>query len=121
MKMLNSLLVVMLAGCAAQRDGEQASARWIGEFPGQFEAFAACLEASTPHRMVARTVHYEGARRADVFVSSPPYFAIADYEIAVTQAQAGKVGVVFQSRTAMDFGQTEQHVRYLAGVCGKVS
>lgn len=115
------VLIVMLAGCAAQRDGEQASARWIGDFPGQLEAFAACMESGTPHTMSVRTVHYGEAGRADVIVSPPPGYAIADYEVSVTQAQAGKVRVVFQGRTAMDFGQTEQHVRYLAGVCGKAS
>lgn len=121
MRLSGVLLIVMLAGCATQRDGEPAAARWIGDFPGQIEAFAACIERGTPQTMAVRTVHYGEAGRADVIVSPPPTYAIADYEVSVTQAQADKVRVVFQSRTAMDFGQTEQHVRYLAGVCGKTA
>ncbi len=119
MRVLGVILVAMLAGCASPRDGERSAHRWIGQFPGQFEAFAACLEAGASDRMVARTIRYEEARRADVIVSPPPYYAIADYQVAVTQVQADKVNVIFRHRTAMDFGQTEQHVRYLAGVCGK--
>ncbi len=113
------LLIVALAGCAAQWDGDQAAARWIGDYPGQIEAFAACIESSTPQSMSVRTIHYGEAGRADVIVSPPPTYAMADYEVSVTQAGADKVRVVFQGRTAMDFGQTEQHVRHLAGVCGK--
>lgn len=120
-RLLAALLVVMLAGCAAPRDEERAAGRWIGQFPGQYKIFAACMENSTPQRMAVRTVHYDGAKRADVIVSPPPYHAIADHEITVAQAAADKVRVVFRHRTAMDFGQTEQHVRSLAGVCGKAA
>ena len=120
MRVLAALLVVMLAGCGAPRDGERVPAGWVGEFPGRYKAFAACVESRTPQTMAARTVHYDAAKRADVIVTPPPYHAIADHQITVVQAQADKVGVVFQRRTAMDVGQTEQHVRYLAGLCGKV-
>ena len=121
MKFSHLLLTVLLAGCAARQDSDQASARWIGEFPGRLEAFAACIESSTPQTMSVRTVHYDEAGRADVIVSPPPTYAIADYEVSVTQAQTDKVRVIFQGRTAMDYGQTEQHVRHLAGVCGKTN
>ena len=111
----------MLAGCASPRDGERAAVHWVGQFPGQVGTFAACLESSTPQTMAARTVHYDAVKRADVIVTPPPYHAIADHQITVVQTAVDKVGVVFQGRTAMDFGQTEQHVRSLAGVCGKTA
>jgi len=111
----------MLAGCASPRDGERAAARWVGQFPGQVETFAACLESRTPQTMAARTVHYDAAKRADIIVTPPPYHAIADHQITVVQTAADKVGIVFRYRTAMDFGQTEQHVRSLAGVCDKTA
>jgi hypothetical protein len=120
-RLLAALLVVLLTGCAAPRDGERTAARWVGEFPGKVKTFAACLESRTPQTMAARTVHYDAVKRADVIVTPPPYHAIADHEITVAQAAADKVRVVFQHRTAMDFGQTEQHVRSLAGVCGKAA
>ena len=121
MKVLAALLVVMLAGCVAPRDGERVPAGWVGEFPGQYRAFAACVESRTPQTMAARTVYYDAVKRADVIVTPAPHHAIADHQITVVQAQADKVGVVFQNRTAMDFGQTEQHVRVLAGFCGKAA
>ena len=121
MRVLAALLVMMLAGCASPRDGERAAARWVGQFPGQVETLAACLESRTPQTMAARTVHYDAVKRADIIVTPPPHHAIPDHQITVVQVQTDKVGIVFRHRTAMDFGQTEQHIRFLAGVCGKAA
>jgi hypothetical protein len=71
--------------------------------------------------MVVRTVYDEATKAAELTVSPPPYYAIADHDITVAQAEADKVRVVFQRRTAMDFGQTEQHVKFQAGACGKAA
>ena len=121
MRVLGACLVVVVTGCAGAPDGERSTARWVGEFPGQYKPFAACMESSTPHRLVVRKVHDDAAETAALTVSPPPYYAMADHEITVIQAGADKVRVVFRRRTAMDFGQTEQHVKYLAGLCGKAA
>ena len=121
MRVWAAVLVATLAGCAGAQNAGRAEPYWVGEYRGQYKPFAACVERGTPQRAALRTLYDDEAKTADLIVSPPPYSAIADHEITVAQAETDKVRVVFRRRTAMDFGQTEQHVKFLAGVCEKAA
>ena len=95
----------------------QSAPGWVGEYRGQYRDIASCMQRSTQEKVIVRADFDDEARKAYLAVFPPSYYAMEVHEIMVQQVEADTVLIELRFWPAIDFGETEEHVAFLAKGC----